>query len=196
MSEAGQIVENWDQPSTRHAGSWQGGWPQHPEEFEAFVEAYQHRLIRYAWRRLRNFHDAQDVVQEVFVRAFTERKKCQKVTNVSGYLYRMVANLCTDLLRRGKYRAVPLDEARLLDLPTQSPDSLMLVIATEKLQRIDTLLERIPERQAEIIRLRVFDELGPTEIARMLGLPLTMVKARLRHGLEKLRRMMTQEWEE
>lgn len=63
-------------------------------------------------------------------------------------------------------------------------------MAAEELRGIDALLSRLPHRQAEVIRLRVFDELRLREIAEVLGCPLATVKTRLRYGLEKLRKLV------
>ena len=80
-------------------------WPQSRAEFATFVETYAQRLARYAFRLLGNRQDAEDVVQEVFVRAFSDRSKRTEITAVGPYLYRAVANACTDVLRkRGRGR--------------------------------------------------------------------------------------------
>ena len=55
--------------------AWDGPWPQSPDEFAGLVDAYLDRLVRYAFRRLGNVQDAEDVVQEVLVRAFADRAK-------------------------------------------------------------------------------------------------------------------------
>ena len=93
---------------------WDRGWPQSPSEFEMLIEVYIDKLFLAAFRRLRNFHDAEDVVQEVFVRAFAERSKKKKISNVGPYLYKMVINSCTDLQRKQKRVRVSLESFRSL----------------------------------------------------------------------------------
>ena len=87
------------------AEAWEGPWPQSPEEFARLVEMYLDRLVRYAFRRLGSVEDAEDVVQEVLVRAFADRSKRRRTSGVAPYLYRCVANACTDLARRRKHSA-------------------------------------------------------------------------------------------
>lgn len=87
------------EPKQPPGEDWSSGWPQSAAEFEELIEAFQDRLVHYAFRRLRDFHEAEDVVQEVFVKAYTCRGEMLHVTRVAPYLYRMAANLCTDRLR-------------------------------------------------------------------------------------------------
>ena len=58
--------------------AWNRAWPQTRREFEALVDACLDRLVRYAFSRLGNLQDAEDVVQEVFVRSFADRSKRKK----------------------------------------------------------------------------------------------------------------------
>src|SRR5512133_2508401 len=93
------------------AGMTALAWPQTETEFEALVEAMQHGLVRFAYCRLRSLPDAEDVVQDALVRAFMDRERLRKIGAVHPYLYRMVANRCTDLLRKRRHAGVPIEEA-------------------------------------------------------------------------------------
>jgi RNA polymerase sigma-70 factor (ECF subfamily) len=170
--------------------AWSGGWPQSLCEFEAFVEAFQDRLVRYAFRRLGNKEDAEDVVQEVFVRVYRDRACRKRVDHVTAYLFRMAANACSDHLRRQEPRRGDLSfeegvsvEANLQQRPVPSE----VAAATEELLRIERFLGRLTSRQAEVIRLHVFDELSFAEIAQVIGRSTATVKSRFRYGLQKLK---------
>jgi RNA polymerase sigma-70 factor (ECF subfamily) len=196
MTAEGKSMMDLEQSPPEGPAAWGGSWPQGAEAFERLVEAFQDRLVRCAYRRLGSLADAEDVVQEVFARAYVDRKKRQAVMNVGAYLYRMTGNLCMDhLRRREKKDAVGLDEARIVEIPSREPDGATLALAAEELQRIEGLLGRIPERQAEAVRLCVFDELTPRQIGEILDCPEPTVRSRLRYGLEKLREIVTKEWE-
>ena len=73
------------------AEAWEGPWPQSRDDFARLVDMYLDRLVRYAFRRLGSIEDAEDVVQEVFVRAFADRSKRKRTSGVAPYLYRCVA---------------------------------------------------------------------------------------------------------
>lgn len=185
-----------DSPAETHPPdeqAWSGGWPQTREQFEPFIAAFQDRLIRYAWRRLADFHEAEDAVQEVFVRAYTNRKKLEPVDHVASYLYRMTANECTDRLRRRRHKIVPIEMINAEELADAQEAASERLAAEDELKRIDQYLSALPSRQAEVIRLRVLDELSLADAARVLGRPLPTIKSRLRHGLKKLRRLIRSE---
>ena len=84
---------------TALSGSPSPSWPRSPREVEMLVEAYAGPLLRYAFRRLGSYQDAEDVVQQVFVRALVNPSKPSSVSAVVPYLYRSVANCCVDVLR-------------------------------------------------------------------------------------------------
>jgi len=170
-----------------------GPWPQTLDEFEQLVEMLQDRLVRYAFRRLKSVHDAEDAAQQVLVRAYERGSKGKKVANVNAYLYRMLSNHCTDLARRRKGRNVALEQSEATEIPANQPDVSHAAAAAEELRRVDDLLNHIPPRQAEVVRLRVLDELRLVEIGEVIGCPLATVKSRLRYGLEKLRKIILRE---
>src|ERR1039457_6420051 len=74
-------------------------WPQTIQEFDRLIEATQDELVHFAFYRLGNREDAEDVVQDIYVQAFRDREKRRNITDVRPYLFRMTANRCTDFLR-------------------------------------------------------------------------------------------------
>ena len=170
-------------------------WPQSHSEVATLVDAYAGRLVRYAFRRLGNHQDAEDVVQEVFVRAFVDRSNHTKVSSVGPYLYRSVANACTDLSRRRNSSAVFREEVGAEALLAGSDGPAEIAQAAEGLRRAESLLGRLSKEQAEAIRLRVFDGLRLGEIAEVLECPVNTICSRLRYGFQKLRGLVGGGWE-
>jgi RNA polymerase sigma-70 factor (ECF subfamily) len=173
------------------AEAWSCGWPQTPLEFEALVDAYLDRLVRYATRRLGNVHDAEDVVQEVFIRAYAERVKYRAVARTGPYLYRMVVNACTDSLRKRRGCAASLEDIGPEEPCSNEKNPSEAAAMNEETRRVENLLRLLPEDQAEAIRLRVFGELRLREIAETLGCPVDTVSSRLRYGFKKLRQIVS-----
>ena len=176
--------------------AWKVAWPQSPEDFEKLVEAYLQPLIQYAFHRLGNIHDAEDVVQEVFVRSYARRFECARVSPVAPYLYRMTANACTDVLRKRKYSGAAVGIHAVEELSSARENASELCAAADEVQRAEQLLGRIPGKQAEAIRLRVFEGLRVTEIADVLGCSANTISSRLRYGFERLRVIVSREWKQ
>ncbi len=85
-----------------HPADWPECWPVTPAEYEFLVDCMMLPLVRYAFRRLLSVHDAEDVVQDVLLKAFALRAKRGGKPGVVAYLFRMTANACNDFFRRGK----------------------------------------------------------------------------------------------
>ena len=164
-------------------------WPQTVEEFDGLIEATQHELIHFAFYRLGSKDDAEDVVQDVYVQAFRDRKERRHVARVRSYLFRMVGNRCLDLLR---HRSRQLGDPAANE-PDADESLLSWVDARERAETLSRLLVSIPEREAEVICLRAYSELSFAEIAEAVGSSVPTVKSRFRYGLEKLRRLCRDE---
>lgn len=181
-----------DFPTSSHTSEqvWSDGWPQTREEFEALVDNVLDRLVWYAFRMLSSIDDAEDVVQEVLVRVYADRVKRRNVQRVVPYLYRMVANACHEHRRRDRNRPTAIELDRLDNVSDEENGAQAQITAVDELQWIEQLLSRLPAKQAEVIRLRVIDDLPLSDIAQILGCLLPTVKSRLCYGLRKLRQIV------
>jgi RNA polymerase sigma-70 factor (ECF subfamily) len=155
------------------------------DETERLMATERHGLLQYACYRLGNPDDAEDAVQDVFVRLHQRLNEGDtEVRNLSAYLYRSLANLCVSRLREvGRTPTVSLDS---------QPDPIAPEAEDfeQEYRRINRLLAEIPEEQAEVIRLRYYGDKSFQEIADILGIPLTTAKSRFTYGIEKIKRGM------
>jgi RNA polymerase sigma factor (sigma-70 family) len=169
------------------ADAWDRAWPQTRREFEALVDVFLDRLVCYAHSRLGSVQDAEDVVQEVFVRSFADRSKRKEITMVGPYLYRSVANACTDLLRKRNSGIVIRDEVGVDETLDQDASPSNAVETADAIRRTERLLGQLPQAQAEVVRLRAMEGLRLNEIADVVGCSPNTVSSRLRYGFRKLR---------
>jgi RNA polymerase sigma-70 factor (ECF subfamily) len=163
-------------------------WPQTIAEFDRLVEATQDELVQFAFYRLGNRADAEDAVQDVYVQAFRDRLKRQHITEVRPYLFRMVRNRCTDVLRARRRVSGGIAEER-----PGAGDALSDILVREEAAEFARLLDQLPEREAEVIRLRAWSELSFTEVAAAVGAGVPTVKSRFRYGIDKLRKLLNLE---
>lgn len=169
-------------------GAAAAGWPQSRAAFERLVEAVQDELVRFAYYRLRSLPDAEDVVQDVLVDAYIGREKHRDVEQVRAYLYRMVSNRCTDLQRKQGRAGAPVgDEAAArLAAPPPSDEAESM----SRLAWIEATISKLPEQQAEVMRLRIYGGLPFASIAETVGASVPTIKSRFRYGVERLRGML------
>ena len=141
-----------------------------------------HAMLQYACYRLGNIDDAEDAVQDVFVKLHQKQSEdAAEIKNLSAYLYRTLANICVSRLREAARRpTVPID--------TQpEPIAVEAEDFEQEYRRISRLLAKIPEEQAEVIRLRYYGDKSFPEIAEILDIPLSTAKSRFQYGIEKIR---------
>ncbi len=161
-------------------------FPQTLIELGEFIKKNQDRLVRHAFFRLGNHEDAEDVVQEVMIRIYEEKKKLQHIEKTTSYVFRMVINTCLDRLRKqAGHNLEPLNgkETMVFDVSNRETE----LIAKEEFNRINKIFSSIPSEQAEVLRLRIIDEMSFVEIAEIMKLPVTTIKSRFSYGITKLR---------
>lgn len=150
-------------------------------DLENIVKEYQDGLFRMAFFRTGSLHDAQDIVQDVFVRLFDGRHDLRGIQHLKSYLFRSVSNGCNDFSRRNRRRKfLPVEYASAER--TAEETAYM-----EEYERIKKLMAQIPPKQAEVIRLKTVTNMSFREIAEVLGLSEATAKSRFRYGIEKIR---------
>jgi len=168
---------------------WSEGVPRTREGWGRLVDAFKDDIVRYAFRRVGDLQLAEDLAQDVFVRTYEARGRLGEVRNVRAYLYKAAANMCVDWLRKNKHGEKTIADGALA-VEAKGPSAPEVTEACEELRRIEGILRRIPQDQAEVLRLHVLDELAFSEIAEVTGCTTATVKSRFRYGLEKVRRAM------
>lgn len=153
------------------------------EQLACLMEEEKHHLHRYACYKIGDADEADDILQEMFLRLCNKSHLLAKVDNMRNYLYRTLANQCGMLLReRQKRPEVSVENLELLLLEEFIPESF-----EQEFRLINRLLSEIPIEQSEVIRLHIHGGRTFTDIAAILDAPLPTVKARYRYGIDKLR---------
>lgn len=162
-------------------------FPQTLTELGEFIKKNQNRLVRHAFFRLGNRQEAEDIVQEVMIRIYQEKESKRHIEKATSYAFQMVFNACVDNLRKkAKNNFEQLNGKNVL-VAIDGSNRETEIIAKEEFLRINQLLSSIPAEQAEVLRLRIIDELSFVEIAEIMKLPVTTIKSRFSYGIIKLR---------
>ena len=141
-------------------------------------------LYRYALALTCSVEDAQDAVQDVFIRITKRWQKFLDVRNVKAYLFKSTRNASYSILR-GRKKCGVLHETICLDIanifgPQNKPVSITIMA-------IRKAMDELTIEQREVIVLKILNQMTFKEIGEMVGAPLNTVAGRYRYGIEKLR---------
>lgn len=151
--------------------------------FEQFVTRHQDRIFRLATAQLYVTRDAADATQEVFLRAFTGLPGFRFGAEPFTWLYRATKNVCLEFNRRAS-RTTPLEAA---DMLTTDAGVAGQLDAMNVGARVRAVVARLPERQRDVVLLRIFEDLSVAETARALRCREGTVKALLSKAMNSLR---------
>src|SRR6186713_3066462 len=161
------------------------------EAFRALVERHSRSVFRLAFRMTGNEQDAEDVVQESFLRAYKQLGRFESRANFGTWLYRIVANCSVDLMRAKQARhdisrSEPLDEATgLRSADTGSPERLALSGDIRRL--VGDALAALSPLERAAFTLRHYEGRSIDEISRTLGLGTSAAKHSVFRAVKKLR---------
>ncbi len=156
------------------------------EAFSLIVDRYQSRVFGFARRMLRSNEDAEDVTQEVFVRAFENMHRFDGRASLSTWLFKIASNLCIDRARRKGRRPeeVPLffgspevsSPGHFIDFRSDPEGS---VVAGEMAETIEIAIGKLSPKLRGVLLLHDVEELSYDEISQIVGIPVGTVKSRL-----------------
>ena len=169
--------------------------------FDALVVRYQRQAIAVAYRLLGNTHDAVEVAQDAFLKAFTNLAMLHKTEAFGGWLMRIVSNLSLNFRRSRKTRAeMPLDElgnhrtSTAMDFAIETAeafhDPLRRMESLELGQRIRKAMLQLTETQRTAIILFAIEEMPQKEVAAKLGCSVEAVKWHVFQGRKRLREIL------
>jgi len=161
------------------------------DAFEALVERYKDAVQNLAYRMLGNTTEAEDVTQEVFVRAYTQLATYKPAHKFSTWLLSIASHLAIDQLRRRRFLALPLEDVPFLEwIVDRGTGPEQSALEEEQQDEIQVYLQRLPGKYRAVIVLRYWYDFSYEEIARTLELTPPLVKARLHRARELLARYM------
>lgn len=157
----------------------------HPD-FETLVSAHSAEIFAYLWRMTRDEADAQDCLQEAFLRAYRAYDRLDGRAQHRAWLYRIATNVAlTHLKHHGREaaRRAPL----FPDLPDAAPSPGEAAIRRETLTAIASAVERLPEQQRAALILRKYQAVSYAEIGEMLGCSAEAARANVYQAMKRLR---------
>ena len=152
--------------------------------YSALVTKYKAQYARFAARMLGNREDAEEALQDAFVRAYRSLAKCDDPARFGSWLFRILANRCrTSGARRGRRdKTFVRDEIALLDASEDHPEER--AAWREEIQRA---LGQLDDDQREAFLLKHVEEMGYEEMSELTGVGVSALKMRVKRACERLR---------
>lgn len=151
--------------------------------FDEIVSRYHQRLFRFAFRLLRDRSEAEDAVQETFVRVYKALPAYRPDGYFSSWIYRIALNECRRRIRSHR-PTLPLEFAP--GVVVQGSDPEQVYLSTERNKQLRTAIDALPEHYRLVMVLFYFEEMSVEHIARTLDVSVSAVKVRLHRGRAKL----------
>lgn len=152
--------------------------------FGILVERYHKRFARFATRLLGSADDAEEALQDAFLRAYRALHRYQDRERFASWFYRILVNRCRSALAR-RDRA-----ARWVHAPRDDAGRAGADAELAAREEAVWLIGRLPLDQREVFLLRFVEDLSYEEIAALTGVRVSALKMRVSRGLERLRRLL------
>jgi len=153
--------------------------------FNEMVRRFHSRIYWAARRMVKNHEDADDIAQEVFVRAYSALPTFRGDSGLYTWLYRIAINLSINHLRRQKVRRV-FDISDYLPFVGTEAEQDRDVIHDENISLIERAIETLPEKQRAVFIMRYYDEMPYEQISAILGTSVGGLKANFHHAVKKV----------
>lgn len=143
-------------------------------------------LFRFAYFKICNRDAAEDIVYDAILKFLEKDLTDVDEKKLRMYLYRIVYNCCLDYLNKDNWLE------RFLHSPREPYDFIQHIeeeiIEKEEVERIYAILDTLHDKESEVIRMNVIENLSFVDIADILDTPVTTIKSRFKTGMDKLRK--------
>lgn len=161
------------------------------QAYAHIIDNYKNQLYATILRMTKNPQDAQDLVQDAFIKVYRNLEKYDASGSFSSWLYRVAINHCMDEFRKKRYSMtqIEIDEERVVE--PNHPE--LVFLKKEKSRQLERLIGTLPEDERLIILLRYVNEISYEEIGEVMDMPLSTVRNKLHRAKKKMRETVKRE---
>lgn len=153
------------------------------EAFADIVSEHEAMVFSLGYHFFNDRSRAQEIAQDVFLQLYRSLGRIESAAHLTHWLRQVTTRRCIDQIRGTKLRAVSLDDAGELAAHDKPADPFLS-------RRLREMIAGLPDLQRMVVTLRYQEDLDPSEICRMVNLPVNTVKSHLHRALVSLRRKM------
>ncbi|MYC78611.1 sigma-70 family RNA polymerase sigma factor [Candidatus Poribacteria bacterium] len=166
------------------------------DAFSVLVKKYKKQVHALAWRKIGDFHIAEEITQDTFLKAYKKLATLKKPQRFASWLYVIAANRCSSWLRKKRLWTQPLEQLEETDIEQQQRATYSRYVIEENeriaaaAQRdvVKKLLAKLQESERTVITLHYFGEMSCTEIGAFLGVSANTIKSRLHRAQQRLKK--------
>jgi RNA polymerase sigma-70 factor, ECF subfamily len=153
------------------------------DAFATIVADHEAMVFSLAYHFFNDRSRAEEIAQDVFLQLYRKLDDIESPSHLTHWLRQVTTRRCIDGLRRTKLRAVPLETIDEIPTADRPADPLLD-------RRMRQLIAELPDMQRVIVTLRYQEDLNPSEICRIVEMPVNTVKSHLHRALQSLRRRL------
>ena len=160
--------------------------------FNILVQKYQKGVHALAWRKIGDFHYAEEITQDTFLQAYKNLSTLSNPDQFAGWLYVIANRLCIDWKRRQKFVTQSLQEVSMKEIEESAYARYILEKQeTESRERryeiVERILKRLPESERTVVTLHYLGEMTAKEIGKFLGVSVGTIDSRLHRARKRLK---------
>ena len=160
--------------------------------FDILVEKYQKSVHALVWRKVEDFHYAEEITQDAFLQAYRKLSTLKNPYQFAGWLYVIANRLCIDWMRKQKPAMQSLEETSVKEIDSITYEHYVaedreLEAAEHRHEIVKKLLEKLPESERTVMTLYYLGEMTTKEISKFLGVSVKTISSRLRRARERLK---------
>ena len=161
------------------------------EAFSVLVRKHQKSIHALAWRKVGDFHIAEEITQDTFLQVYKNLAQLKNPNQFAGWIYVIANRLCLKWLQKNKLAVQSLDDTPMEEIEEIAytdyvSEQRQTDVAEDRHELVKKLLAKLPESERTVVTLFYLGEMTAKEIGKFLGVSVNTVKSRLRRGRERL----------
>ncbi len=161
------------------------------EAFSVLVRKHQKSIHALAWRKVGDFHIAEEITQDTFLQVYKKLAQLKNPNQFAGWIYVIANRLCLKWLEKNKLAMQSLDDTPIEEIEEIAytdyvSEQRQTEVAEDRHELVKKLLSKLPESERTVVTLFYLGEMTAQEIGKFLGVSVNTVKSRLRRGRERL----------
>ena len=161
------------------------------EAFSVLVRKHQKSIHALAWRKVGDFHIAEEITQDTFLQVYKNLAQLKNPNQFGGWIYVIANRLCLKWLQKNKLSMQSLDDTPAEEIEEVSythyaSDQRQAEVTEDRHELVKKLLAQLPESERTVVTLYYLGEMTAKEIGKFLGVSVNTIKSRLRRGRKRL----------